>query len=215
MKKIINNMTLVMLLLVLSQAVYAETTLLSLQQRWAEANYTLTGDVQEKAFQTLIEDVELYTNDSPEDAQRWIWSGIIKSTFAGTVGGLGALSFAKAAKKDLDRALNIDEKALDGSAHTSIATLYYQVPGWPIGFGSDKKALKHFKKALQFNPEGIDSNYFYGEFLFEEKKNYADAEKYLIKARNATPRENRQLADKERQKEISALLLKVQNKLKK
>ena len=36
----------------------------------------------------------------------------------------------------------IDPKALDGSAYASLGSLFYQVPGWPIGFGDDKKAAE-------------------------------------------------------------------------
>ncbi len=193
---------------------FAETTLLSLQKRWAVVNYTLKDDPQEEAFEKLIEDADKFVSENQEDAERLIWSGIIKSSYAGAKGGLGALSYAKAAKKDLEKALKINEAALSGSAHTSLATLYSKVPGWPIGFGSDKKAAQHFKKALQLNPEGIDPNYFYGEFLYDEKSNYKDAENYLLKAQNAKPRKQRPLADQERQKEITSLLTKVTKKLK-
>jgi Tfp pilus assembly protein PilF len=48
--------------------------------------------------------------------------------------------------------------------------LYYQVPGWPIGFGDKDKANELLKKALALNPDGIDPNYFYGDFLLKEKK---------------------------------------------
>ena len=44
-------------------------------------------------------------------------------------GGLGALSLVKDAKKALEQALEIDPRALDGSAYTSLGSLYYQVPG--------------------------------------------------------------------------------------
>jgi hypothetical protein len=56
----------------------------------------------------------------------------------------------------------IDPRALQGSAYTSLGSLYYQVPGWPIGFGDDKRAEAMLLKALEINPDGIDPNYFYG-----------------------------------------------------
>ena len=63
---------------------------------------------------------------------------------------------------------------LNGSVYTSLGSLYYQVPGWPIGFGSDKKAESYLKKALAVNPDGMDPNYFYGDFMLQEKKNYSE-----------------------------------------
>ena len=48
------------------------------------------------------------------------------------------------------------------------------------------KAGKLLKQALELNPNGIDPNYFYGEFLFEQGK-YGEALKYLDKAAKAAP----------------------------
>lgn len=199
----------------LVQAGTGQTDLLDIQHQWAVVNYTLEGDAQKKAFEKLVTATDKYVSEDASDARRWIWSGIIKSSFAGSKGGFGALSLAKAAKKDLEKALTIDDKALDGSAYTSLGTMYYRVPGWPLGFGSNKKAAKNFKKALEINPDGIDPNFFYGEFLFSAKHKYSEAEQYLLKARNAAPRPTRPLADRERQKEVATLLVKVEKKIKK
>lgn len=75
-----------------------------------------------------------------------IWSAIIDSSWAGAKGGLGALSLVKQARSDLEKAISIDPNALQGSAWTSLGALYYQVPGWPIGFGDKNKAEEMLKK---------------------------------------------------------------------
>ncbi|MCK9247307.1 MAG: tetratricopeptide repeat protein, partial [Anaerolineaceae bacterium] len=104
-------------------------------------------------------------------------------------------------------------KALQGSAYTSLGTLYANVPGWPVGFGDSEKAEELLKQAIAINPDGIDSNYFYGKFLLTEKR-YPEAREYLTKAQNAAPRVDRPLADAGRQKEIAAALANVNKKLK-
>ena len=71
------------------------------------------------------------------------------STWAGAKGGLGALSLAKRARQPLEAALKLDPAALDGSAYTSLGTLYSKVPGFPAGFGDDDKAEQLLKSALQ------------------------------------------------------------------
>ena len=184
-----------------------------LQTRWAQVNYELQGDPQLEAFEQLIAEAEKVTELYSSRAEAWIWSGIIKSTFAGAKGGLGALKFAKASKKDLEKALELDAKALQGSAYTSLGTLYANVPGWPVGFGDSEKAEELLKQAIAINPDGIDSNYFYGKFLLTEKR-YPEAREYLTKAQNAAPRVDRPLADAGRQKEIAAALANVNKKLK-
>ena len=94
---------------------------------------------------------------------------------------------------------------LKGSAYTSLGSLYYKVPGWPIGFGNDDKAERLLKKALEINPDGIDPNYFYGDFLVQDDREQ-EAIKYLTRAQQAAPRSDRPLADAGRKKEITILL---------
>ena len=134
------------------------------------------------------------------------------STYAGAKGGLGALGLAKQAREKLQAAVKIDPNALDGSAYTSLGTLYHKVPGFPLGFGDDKKAREYLERALQVNPNGLDPNYFYGEFLFDTGA-YREAQKYLEKALTAGPRPNREVADRGRRSEITALLTRVKQKL--
>ena len=176
-----------------------------LQDRWAEINYQLQGKTQLSAFEQLVSEATALAAANPAAAEAWIWSGIIKSTYAGAKGGLGALALAKASKADLEQALELDPRALQGSAYTSLGALYYSVPGWPVGFGDHEKAEELLKEALLQNPEGIDSNYFYGSFLITEKR-YAEARNYLQKAQQAAPREGRALADTGRQREIADAL---------
>jgi tetratricopeptide (TPR) repeat protein len=180
-------------------------TVPDLQSRWAEANYELQDKARLQAFENLVVDADRFTAERPDDVEGWIWSGIIKSTYAGAKGGLGALGLAKAARKDLERALDLDDRAMNGSAYTSLGTLYFSVPGWPVGFGSDKKAEQMLRKGLEINPDGIDSNYFYAEFLRDQHKP-DEARNYYVKASGAAPRPGRPLADKGRQQEIAAAL---------
>ena len=187
--------------------------LLSIQQAWAKVNYeTPAGDARTQAFDALEKRAEKFTQQNPARAEALIWEGIVESSYAGAKGGLGALSLAKEARGNLEAALKINPKALDGSAYTSLGTLYYKVPGFPLGFGDHDKAGKLLTKALELNPNGIDPNYFYGELLFEEGK-YSEALKYLDKAAKAAPRPGRELADKGRHGEIAALTAKVRQKM--
>lgn len=184
------------------------SALADLQQRWAVANYELRDAPRVAALERLTQDAQALTQRYPERAEPWVWSGIIRSTLAGARGGLGALGIAKAARHDLEQAMTIDPAALDGSAYTSLGTLYFKVPGWPVGFGDKDKAEQLLRRALELNPNGIDANYFYGEFLYEQGRK-AEAVRYLERARTAAPRPGRELADHGRQQEIAALLAKA------
>lgn len=208
MKNLLPPFTLFILTSIISLPLAAQdsqSALTSLQKHWAINNYKLEGDEQEEAFIQLISEADGFAKEYPSNAPVLIWRGIIKSTFAGVSGGLGALKYAKAAKADLEAAIELEPEALDGSAYTSLGTLYYNVPGWPIGFGSDKKAEVFLLKALEINPDGIDSNYFYADYLIGEKR-YMEAKDYLRRARKAAPRPGREIAYSGRLKEIDAAI---------
>jgi len=183
-----------------------------LEQQWAEVTYQSQGKTQIKAFKYLVVEAEQTILKYPDSAIPWIWSGIIKSTYAGVKGGLGALKLAKSSKKDFEKALAIDPNAMRGAAYVSLGTLYLNVPSWPLGFGNDTKAKELLEKGLSIDPDGIDSNFFYADYLIHEKQ-YNKSKNYLTKAINAPPRPNRTLADAGRQKEIQEKLLFIESKL--
>jgi tetratricopeptide (TPR) repeat protein len=182
-----------------------EEDISALQREWAEIKYQRPAAAQEKAFAALTKTADEMRARYAGRAEPQIWYGIIAASYAGARGGLGALSLAKDAKKALEQALEIDAKALDGSAYTSLGSLYYQVPGWPIGFGNDDKARELLQKAIALNPDGIDSNYFLGDFLYRNG-DYEGARRALGKALKAPARPGRALADEGRRKEIESLL---------
>ena len=139
------------------------------------------------------------------------WEAIILSTYAGVSGGLSALGYVEEAKEKLDKAKEINPNVLNGSIYTSLGSLYYQVPGWPVSFGDDDKAKENLNKALTINPNGIDPNYFYGDFLLSNGK-YKEAINYFEKALKAPKRPGREIADKGRVIEIKNKLLEAKDK---
>ena len=181
------------------------------RQEWERIKYKVAAKDQEEAYEKLAKESAKIVTQHPDRAEPAIWHGIVEASYAGAKGGLGALSLARSAKKSLEQALAIDPRALDGSAYTSLGSLYCQVPGWPIGFGDDKKALELLQKGLALNPDGIDPNYFYADLLYR-MGDYAGAEQALRKALQAPPRAGRQLADEGRRREINELLEKVRDR---
>ena len=189
-----------------SSAFAAVPTLNSIQKEWAQCQYQVTdSDEQEKCFQVTIMHTSQALYANPDNPELTVWLAINKASLAGAKGGLGALSLVKESKALLEKVIDSAQKTLDGSAYTSLGSLYYKVPGWPIGFGDDEVAEKMLKKALEINPDGIDPNYFYGDFLAEEGRR-SEAIKYLTKAQQAAPRPDRPIADQGRQQEITQRL---------
>ena len=184
----------------------------AVQDQWAEIMYKTPKAQRAAAFEGLSKRAEAARKAHPKAAAALIWEGIVLSSWAGEKGGVGALGLVKRARKDFEQALAIEPTALSGSAYTSLGSLYYQVPGWPIGFGDDDKARQMLEKALRIDPDGIDANYFYADFLREQGEHKAAAAA-LEKAIAAPPRPGRELADQGRRKEAQAMLGKVRAEL--
>ena len=179
-----------------------------LQRDWEVVRYQTPAAEREKRFEALVAKAHQASSSFAGRAEPLVWEGIIVSSLAGEKGGLGALGLAKQAKALYEQAMQIDARALDGSALNSLGVLYYKVPGWPLAFGDKAKAATLLQQALAINPQGIDPNYFYAEYLVET--DHADqALPYLERALQAPARPGRQIADTGRREEVRALLAKL------
>lgn len=184
-----------------------------LQTEWARIKYQAPDDDSKIAGYNRLGEYAARVNAVyPQHAEPKIWEAIILSSEAGVKKGLSSLWKVIRARELLESAIAIDETALDGSAHASLGSLYYQVPGWPVSFGSNDKAEHHLKAALAINPDGIDPNFFYGDYLMSRKK-YEQAAAVLRHALEAAPRTGRELADAGRRQEIRAALAEAQRRL--
>ncbi|ARN67545.1 conserved hypothetical protein [Vibrio vulnificus YJ016] len=208
MKRILTTSS-ILALSMLSASSFAVTPLQDVQSKWAVCQYQVEDEDQKiKCLENLIMHNTAMLQQMPDNPELTVWLAINKASLAGAQGGLGALSLANEAKALLEKVIATAPNTLDGSAYTSLGSLYYKVPGWPLGFGDDEKAEEMLKKALEINPKGIDPNYFYGDFLAEDGRS-KEAKVYLTRAKQAEPRLNRLLADKGRQLEIDAALEKL------
>lgn len=188
-----------------------DDSITSLQHGWAQAYYQVPDKQKEAAFKELATKAHQVTAANPGRAEPMVWEAIILSSYAKFAGGLGALDKAKTARDLLESAEKINPIALNGSIYTSLGSLYYKVPRWPIGFGDKKKARSYLEKAIVINPDGIDPNYFYGDFLLEQGE-YAKAREYLERALAAHPRPGREDADQGRRAEVEQELEKAKDK---
>lgn len=185
-----------------------------LARGWAHANYEI-HDNAARAVEAgrLAGDAAGLARQYPNRAEPLVWEAIATATEAGAKGGMAGLSLAKSARALLEQAERINPTALgDGSVYSSLGSLYAQVPGFPIGFGDPAKARAYLQKALAANPNGIDPNYFYGDFL-SRQGDHAGAIRALERAVSAPPRTGRDVADRGRRLEAQALLAQERRKL--
>ena len=180
----------------------------TLGHQWAKVYYQMPEDQQATQYPGLVAQADTLVKQYPAAAEPRIWEAIILSSYAKVKGGLGAVDLATQARDLALQAVKIDDKVLDAGAYTSLGVLYYKVPGWPIGFGSDKLARQYLDKAMAISPAAMDVNFFYGDFMVEQgdKKK---AKMYFEKALQAPRRPGREDADAGRKQEIQDALAKL------
>jgi len=185
--------------------------LAAIQQEWATANYRTDGDARGEAFAALVEHASTFRERYPARAEALAWEGIVLSTYAGEVGMMSAMKYAKAARAALEGAEKLNATALEGGVYASLGALYSKVPGGIMGFGDDDVAAAYFTKALAVAPDNIDNNFFFGEFLLDQG-DYARARAVLEHALAAPAVADRPVFDEGRREEIRALLAEAQRK---
>ncbi len=176
---------------------------------WAHIAYEVKGSsTQTKALDRLAQQAAALVRKYPGKAEPLVWEGIVTSEQANRANFLHKLGLATKARDILAHAYSINPKAEDGGAAMSLGVLYYKVPGSPIGFGDKVRAKKLLREALAVDPDGLDANYFYGDFLYDQGDN-AGAKSYLQKALRAPHNPARPAWDAGRRREAQALLAKI------
>ena len=176
---------------------------------WAHIAYEVKGSsTQTKALARLAREAADLVAHYPGKAEPLLWQGIVVSEQANRANIFHKLGLATRARDILAKAYSIDPRAARGGVAMSLAVLYYKVPGSPLGFGDKDKAKRLLKEALALDPDGLDTNYFYGDFLLDQGDK-AGARSYLQKALRAPHDPDRPVWDAGRRREVQALLAKA------
>ena len=176
------------------QASDLHASISGLESEWTVAYYQKNEEEQKQIYSALLEKAADLVKRHPEAAEPKIWYATIMTTNAGLQSSLAALSAIDNAKALLEQAIKINPRALDGAAYVTLGTLYYKVPAWPVSFGDNQIAEQLLKASLGINPDGIDANYFYADFLLQQDREI-EAENYFHKAMEAPIRKHQAFAD--------------------
>lgn len=194
--------------LLLTNLCFAESfndTLNRIESEWATIYYNTPKNQQADAYLRLLSKANTLKKQHPAAAEPLFWEALIKASHAEHMDAFTALSTIKEARDLLIKVIAINPTAMNGSAHVTLGTLYYMTPKWPIAFGDDNEAQKLLKTALTINPNGIDSNYFYGEYLLEHDNSKA-ASQYFERAISAPSRTEQTFADNQLKTEAKLAL---------
>lgn len=176
---------------------------------WAHISYEVRGSShQTVALDRLAHQAATLVARYPNQAEPLLWQGIVLSEQANRANIFHKLSLATRARDVLARAYAINPRAANGGVAMSLAVLYYKVPGSPIAWGDTDRARRLLREALAIDPDGLDANYFYGDFLLDQGDK-AGARSYLQKALRAPHDPSRPVWDAGRRREAQALLAKA------
>ena len=179
--------------------------LVAQQRQWDHIQYEMPAEQRTAAFEKLSVEAAPLVQQHPDRAEAHAWQGITLASWARADGGLGALPTVRQARDAFNKAVAIDPKVMGGAAYYGLGGLYANVPRWPIGFGDKTRAEEMFKQGVATAPQGLDSNYYYGDFLVTQNRP-KEARPYLERALQAPLRPGREMADKNRHAKVEQLL---------
>ncbi|MEG8042476.1 hypothetical protein QP164_06705 [Sphingomonas sp. LR59] len=185
-----------------------------INDQWAHIRYQVADrNEQYRQLDALAGQAAQVSARYPGRAEPLLWQGIVVSEEAARASVLKQLGLARSAREILERAQGIDPNIADGGVKMSLGVLYYRVPGFPIGFGSTTTARALLEAALKQDPNGLDNNFFYADFLNDEG-HPAQAKQYVLRGLQAPANTGRPVWDAGRRAEMRALLGKINAKLK-
>ena len=176
---------------------------------WAHISYEMQGSShQTVALAQLDRQAAQLVARYPGQAEPLLWEGIVVSEEANRANFFHQLGLAKRARDLIARSYAINPRAANGGAAMSLGVLYYKVPGSPIAFGDKAVARRLLREALALAPDGLDANYFWGDFL-NDQGDHTGARAAWLKALRAPHDPSRPAWDAGRRREVQSLLAKV------
>ncbi|MDP1550588.1 MAG: TRAP transporter TatT component family protein [Nitrosomonas sp.] len=105
---------------------------------------------------------------NPNDVRGLFWKAVAMGKMAEDSGIVNAFRMLRPMEKMLLKVITLDEKYENAGAHRALGRMYHKLPGFPISFGSNQKALTHLKRAHELFPSDVITRAFYAEVLFDE-----------------------------------------------
>lgn len=102
------------------------------------------------------------------DVRGLFWKAAAMGKMAEDSGMVNALRMIRPMENLLLKVVALDEKYENAGAHRALGRIYHKLPGFPLSFGSNQKALMHLKRAHELFPRDVITRAFYAELLYDE-----------------------------------------------
>jgi tetratricopeptide (TPR) repeat protein len=113
-----------------------------------------------------VADRALFLNAN--DVRGLFWKAAAMGKMAEDSGMVNALRMLRPMENLLLKVVALDEQYENAGAHRALGRIYHKLPGFPISFGSNQKALMHLKRAHELFPRDVITRAFYAELLYDE-----------------------------------------------
>lgn len=179
-----------------------------LEHRWAEIRYQIPEKQRLQAFNNELTEIGKDPSDCQQSATYQLIQAMIKGSMAKLQNRLDALKMIRQIEAHLQSSIKTDPTIMNGMSWTLLGLLYDKSPGWPFSIGDDKAAKHAYQKGLELNPEGINTNFYYGDFLRRKKKT-EQARQYLMKASRSKQGNQSEIAYLGRMQDVKRALNKL------
>lgn len=135
-----------------------------------QAQLELDKDRRVQLFESCVASADQTLALNANDVKGLFWKAAAMGKMAEDSGILNALRMIRPMEKMLLKVVALDERYENAGAHRALGRMYHKLPGFPISFGSNQKALMHLKRAHALFPEDVITRAFYAEVLYDEGK---------------------------------------------
>lgn len=136
--------------------------------KFMRAQLELDKNYRVQLFERCIATADRALALNANDVRGLFWKAAAMGKMAEDSGVLNALRMLRPMEKMLLKVATLDENYENAGAHRALGRIYHKLPGFPISFGSNQKALQHLKRAHELFPRDVITRAFYAELLYDE-----------------------------------------------
>lgn len=145
--------------------------------KYMQAQLELDKKRRVKLFEDCIAIADQSLVLNANDVRGLFWKAAAMGKIAEDSGILNALKMLRPMEKMLLQVVALDERYENAGAHRALGRMYHKLPGFPVSFGSNQKALQHLERAYKLFPKDVITRAFYADLLFDTG-NKAEARKH-------------------------------------
>lgn len=118
-------------------------------------------------YKNCIDTADQALAENANEVVALYWKAVAMGKLSEKMSILDALRMTRSMENLFLRVIALDENYDNAGGHKALGRIYHQLPGFPISFGNNEKALFHLRRAYELFPEDIITRAFYAEILMD------------------------------------------------